>query len=155
MKTLAALVMVLIAAPPLVAAELPCESGWRPNSGGVSTAAAAALELDATIAAALRRVAATPGLAVGVLRRGEVVYARGFGVRHLETCAPVTPQSVFYLLSVTKSFTGMAAALLHEEGAIELDEALPVFPARGLGAAADPPGPDQPARPAQPLPGLP
>ncbi len=125
--TAVALWMYLLCALPLAAAELPCESGWRPNDGGVSTAEAVALELDAAIAGALERVAATPGLAVGVLRRGEVVYARGFGVRDLETCAPVTPESVFYLLSVTKSFTGMAAAVLQEEGAIELDKALPEY----------------------------
>lgn len=116
--------LALLCAAPLIAAELPCPAGWAPHDSGVVSPRAAALGLDAVIQKALETVAATPGLAVGILADGEVIYSRGFGVRTLDTCAPVTPESVFYLLSVTKSFTGMLAALLQEEGTLELDQPL-------------------------------
>lgn len=110
---------------PAAAATLPCAGGWRPNAGAAQgSATAESLSLDATIQQALELVGATPGLAVGILRDGEVIYARGFGVADLESCAPITPETSFYLLSLTKSFTGMLAALLQEEGTLELDQPL-------------------------------
>ena len=51
-----------------------------------------------------------------MVKNDRLVYARGFGYRDLETCEPVGPDTRFYLKSTTKSFTGMVAALLHEEG---------------------------------------
>ncbi|MCB1035309.1 MAG: beta-lactamase family protein, partial [Acidobacteria bacterium] len=102
------------------AAGEPCPLDAFPaNGGGVLDPAVVELHLDARISEALLAVGATPGLAVGVVEGDRVVYARGFGRRSLETCEPVTPSTLFYLLSVTKSFTGMAAALLHEDGKVK------------------------------------
>ncbi|HWK88528.1 MAG TPA: serine hydrolase domain-containing protein, partial [Longimicrobium sp.] len=42
-----------------------------------------------------------PGLAVAVVRRGGPVYLRGFGVRDVQSRAPVTPSTVFYIASST------------------------------------------------------
>ena len=47
------------------------------------------------------------GLAVAVVRDGEVE-ARGFGVRDLGTGAPVTPETMFHLASVSKPFVATA-----------------------------------------------
>ena len=121
---LSIMVLVVAAGAPVTGAGLPCPSGWKVHESGTVSARAEALRLDETIHAALQSIAATPGLAVGVVADGEVVYSRGFGVRDLETCDRVTPKSIFYLLSATKSFTGMAAAVLQEEGAFELDRSL-------------------------------
>ena len=51
-----------------------------------------------------------PGCAVGVVRSGSLVHARGFGIGNLDHGIPITPRSVFYLASVAKQFT--AAAVL-------------------------------------------
>ncbi len=45
----------------------------------------------------------TAGLAVAV-RRGDEVVARGFGVRDVRTGAPVAPETMFHLASVSKPF---------------------------------------------------
>ena len=127
MRTPVASLLLLGLVGPLGAADLPCPAGWAPHASGVVSPRATELGLDETIQGALEAVPVTPGLAVGILHEGEVVYARGFGARDLDTCAPVTPESIFYLLSVTKSFTGMAAALLHEEGALEIDQSLDTY----------------------------
>lgn len=65
-----------------------------------------------------------PGAAVAVVVGDEVVYLGGVGVTDLDTGQPVTPESVFYIASVTKSFVGMLAAVLEDEGAIRLDQSL-------------------------------
>jgi CubicO group peptidase (beta-lactamase class C family) len=54
---------------------------------------------------------AVAGLAMAVLREGAVV-ARGFGVRDLRTGAPVTPETMFHLASVSKPFVATAIVSL-------------------------------------------
>jgi CubicO group peptidase (beta-lactamase class C family) len=72
-----------------------------------------------------------PGLAVGVVQDGEVIYQRGFGVRSLDSGEPVTTRSLFHLASVSKPFVATAIMQLVEQGGIDLDapvqEYLPDF----------------------------
>lgn len=65
-----------------------------------------------------------PGLGVGIVHDGEIVYARGFGVQSLETPLPVTLDSIFCIASVTKCFVACAMMQLAEAGKIELDTPL-------------------------------
>ncbi|HXN30223.1 MAG TPA: serine hydrolase [Polyangiaceae bacterium] len=62
-----------------------------------------------------------PGLAVGVVERGHIVFARGFGYRDVDKRLPVTPDTLFPLGSCSKAFTATAIALLADEGRIALD----------------------------------
>jgi len=62
-----------------------------------------------------------PGMAVSVVRGGELVYAAGFGVADVASGRAVTPETLFYVASTTKSFTGTAAALLDRRGVVALD----------------------------------
>ena len=64
-------------------------------------------------------------MAVAVVREGEVV-ARGFGVRDVRTGAPVTPETMFHLASVSKPFVAtavvsLATALDGREPLLDLD----------------------------------
>lgn len=63
-----------------------------------------------------------PGLAVAVVQRGQVVNLRGYGLASIELDAPVTPDTVFELASVTKQFTAAAIMKLVEEGRVGLDD---------------------------------
>jgi CubicO group peptidase (beta-lactamase class C family) len=63
-----------------------------------------------------------PGMAVGVVANGEVVYARGFGVASLDDRRPVTPETLFHMASITKPFVGTAVIQLVEEGLVALDD---------------------------------
>ena len=81
----------------------------------------------------------TPGVAVGIVLDGELVYAKGFGVSEVGSDQPVTPQSVFQLSSIAKTATSTAIMQLAEEGEIDLDapvtDYLPYFQlADGRGA---------------------
>ena len=56
-----------------------------------------------------------PGVA-GLVERGRLVFARGFGYRDASTHLPVTPDTLFALGSCSKAFTATAIALLADEG---------------------------------------
>jgi len=69
----------------------------------------------------------SPGAAVAVIRDGEVVHARGYGLANLELGVPITPKSVFYLCSVSKQFTAASIALLEQQGKLSLDDDIRKF----------------------------
>jgi CubicO group peptidase (beta-lactamase class C family) len=61
------------------------------------------------------------GLATGVVKAGELLYAQGFGVRNLDTREPITPRTLFHLASVSKPFVATAVIQLAERGKLALD----------------------------------
>ena len=61
-----------------------------------------------------------PGLALAVIQRGQVVKLAGYGLASVELDAPVTPDTVFELASVTKQFTAAAVMKLVEDGKVAL-----------------------------------
>lgn len=62
-----------------------------------------------------------PGVAVAIVMGEQIAFARGYGYRDLKSCDRVYSDTRFYLKSTTKTLLGLSAAILHEEGAIELD----------------------------------
>src|ERR1700754_993307 len=63
-----------------------------------------------------------PGAVMGVVVDGELVWVKVAGVRETENKAPVTPETVFRIASMTKSFTAMAILKLRDEGKLSLDD---------------------------------
>ncbi len=78
-------------------------------------------DLEAIDALLERQVAANriPGLAVAIVQGGEVVFAKGYG--EAAPGVPVTPNTQFYIGSVTKSFTALAVMQLVQDGKLALD----------------------------------
>jgi CubicO group peptidase (beta-lactamase class C family) len=64
----------------------------------------------------------TPGCVLGVIRDGNFVYKRGYGMGSLELRIPLTPESVFYMGSVSKQFTAASVMLAAEQGYLSLDD---------------------------------
>ena len=58
----------------------------------------------------------TPGAAIAVVSGDRQVFSKGFGVADIETGAPVTPDTLFRIGSVTKMFTAAVLATLAAEG---------------------------------------
>jgi CubicO group peptidase (beta-lactamase class C family) len=73
----------------------------------------------------------TPGAAVAVVSGDRLVFAKGFGVANIETGAPVTPDTLFRIGSVTKMFTAAVLAILAEERRIKINEPIGKY-AKGL-----------------------
>ena len=67
---------------------------------------------------------ALPGLAIAVVFQDKVVYAKGFGVRDVNTKAPVDADTVFQLASVSKPIGSTVVAELVGEGKISWDSKL-------------------------------
>lgn len=63
-----------------------------------------------------------PGMAVAVVEDGQMVYARGFGVRKLGSEAPVDENTVFGVASLTKAMTAAALAMLVDEGKLNWND---------------------------------
>ncbi|MBX3444011.1 MAG: serine hydrolase [Planctomyces sp.] len=63
-----------------------------------------------------------PGLAVLVQQQGQPAYMRCVGLATLEDRRPVTPQTMFELASVTKSITGTAVLILHEQRKLNVSD---------------------------------
>ena len=79
--------------------------------------------------------AKSPGAAVLVIKDGQPVFQRGYGVTDLRTLHKIDEHTNFRLASVTKQFTAMAIMLLVHDGKLRYDETLtevfPEFPAYG------------------------
>jgi CubicO group peptidase (beta-lactamase class C family) len=64
----------------------------------------------------------SPGCALGIFANGEIVYTRGYGEANLDHNIPITPETVFYVGSVSKQFAAAAVAILVDRGVIDLDD---------------------------------
>ncbi|MDX1999162.1 MAG: serine hydrolase domain-containing protein [Thermoanaerobaculia bacterium] len=95
--------------------------------------AAAAPDVAAELAAALRESAGLPGLSVAVGVGDRVVWSAGFGVANLETPSAVTAETRFRCASVSKVVTVAALVRLANRGVVDLDAPiqtyLPDYPA--------------------------
>lgn len=64
----------------------------------------------------------TPGLAVGIVKDGQVIFAEGFGKRDVDKNLPATAKTRFILGSTTKAFTTMAMGILVDDGKLDWDK---------------------------------
>ncbi len=75
--------------------------------------------LSDEITSGMRRLP-IPGLAVGVWHAG-IEQAAGFGVTSVENPLPITPDTLFQVGSISKTFTATALMMLLEAGKVDLD----------------------------------
>ena len=66
----------------------------------------------------------SPGCAIGIVENGDFIYKRGYGMGSLELWVPLSPESVFYMGSVSKQFTAASVVLAAEQGYLSLDDDL-------------------------------
>lgn len=85
----------------------------------IDTAVAA---LDGIVEDAMKRTG-LPGLAVGVVYKDKVIYAKGFGVREVGKPAAIDVDTRFLLASVSKPIASTIVARLVGEGVVKWDDA--------------------------------
>jgi len=75
------------------------------------------------------------GASVAVVKGGETVVVKGYGLADLELDVPTPPRATYEIGSVTKQFTAAAILLLAEQGKLSLDDELtkflPDYPTQG------------------------
>ena len=73
-----------------------------------------------------------PGCALGIIKEGKLIYAKGYGMANMEYNIPNSASSVFRIGSTSKQFTAACIVLLAEKGKLNLDDNLkslfPDFP---------------------------
>ena len=68
-----------------------------------------------------------PGAAAIVVKNGQTVFRKGYGMANLELSVPIEPDMVFRLGSITKQFTAVAILMLLEQHKLSLDDPITRF----------------------------
>lgn len=76
------------------------------------------------------------GVTVGVMKDGQVIFAKGYGLARLADKTPVATETLFAVGSVTKQFTCSVALQLQQEGKLSFDDRIARYEP-GLTRAAD------------------
>lgn len=81
----------------------------------------------------LRKANHIPGLAAAVVKDQELAWSKGFGSSHFDTgdgneYKAVTPETPFWIASVTKTFLGLLFLQLDEQGTITLENQMNEMP---------------------------
>ncbi|UEQ76985.1 serine hydrolase domain-containing protein [Chryseobacterium arthrosphaerae] len=63
-----------------------------------------------------------PGMAVGIIRDGKIIYKKTYGLANLEDKIPVTDSTAFDIASVSKQFTAFIMLLAEREGRLSLED---------------------------------
>ncbi|HSY86480.1 MAG TPA: serine hydrolase domain-containing protein, partial [Verrucomicrobiae bacterium] len=78
-------------------------------------------DLDGYIAKGMKTFD-VPGLAIGVVHNGQLVYQKGFGVRSKSGGGPVDPRTVFQIGSTSKAFLATTLAIMVDRGKLRWDD---------------------------------
>ncbi|MBI9045427.1 MAG: serine hydrolase [Anaerolineaceae bacterium] len=65
-----------------------------------------------------------PGMSIAVIKDGKVVWTRSFGFKSIEQSTAATPDSLYCIGSVSKSFTAIAIMQLVEQGKLNLTDSI-------------------------------
>jgi len=75
------------------------------------------------------------GIGIGVMKKGEIILAAGYGDADVENKIKATEHTIFRIGSITKQFTAAGILLLAERGKLSLDDEItkyfPDFPVNG------------------------
>ena len=63
-----------------------------------------------------------PGIAVGIIKNGEIEHLRGYGVREVGKEGTVDGDTLFAIASNSKAFTAAALAILVDDGVLDWDD---------------------------------
>ena len=86
----------------------------------------------------MMREAGLPGFSIAVVKDGRTVHAAGFGARDPQRNLPATPDTLYGIGSVTKSFVAIAILQLAEQGKLRLDDQVTLHVPLELGRPGQP-----------------
>nr|WP_321231637.1 serine hydrolase [uncultured Psychroserpens sp.] len=80
--------------------------------------------IEAFISNTLKKFPEIPGLAISIVKDGKPFYSKAYGYTDISSKTKATIQSPYYIASATKSFVGLLATQLEEEGILDLDRSI-------------------------------
>ncbi len=86
-----------------------------------STASAQADKVDEFVTAEMQK-RKIPGLSIAIVKNGEIVKAKGYGLASVELNAPASPETIYQSGSIGKQFTATLVMMLVEEGKMSLSD---------------------------------
>lgn len=86
------------------------------------TSVKAALPKLENLATTLQKKTGVPGLAIAVIYKDQIVYLKGFGVREAGKPAPVDPDTVFQIASLSKPIASTVVAAVVGDGLVKWDD---------------------------------
>lgn len=110
----------------LAAATLTSACTTSMNTTSTPKLSAESAAIDSTVRS-IFALDIAPGISVVVARDTSIIYVAGMGYADVEARRPFTPATEFYIASTTKSFTGLAAAILDGEGRFRLAAPLSAY----------------------------
>ncbi|QNA87559.1 serine hydrolase [Massilia sp. Dwa41.01b] len=115
--------MKRIAAAILIAFSSAGANAWAetPAAPAAEPAVASSFDLEQDVTRVMKAFD-VPGIAIAIVKDGQVVAAQGFGVRKLGEPARVDGQTLFEIASNSKAFTAAALAMLVDEGKLKWDD---------------------------------
>ena len=102
---------------------------WESTAYAQSVSSTVASDLDQIVRDTIQANTSfrDAGIAVGVIKDGEVIFANGYGFRDWAQHLPVTSQTRFAIGSNTKSFTALGLGILKDRGtSVPFDFDIPV-----------------------------
>jgi CubicO group peptidase (beta-lactamase class C family) len=69
----------------------------------------------------------SPGAAIAVIRNGEALLEKGYGLADLKSGTPIDAHTVFNIASVSKQFTAMAVMILADRGKLNYSDPISKF----------------------------
>ena len=106
--------------PPTPVPPTPEPTPVPPASTPDSLDATTVAKIEALVEQTMQKYS-IPGFALGIVKDGHPIYAKGFGVAEVGSDRPVTSRSIFHTASVNKTVVATAIMQLAEAGKIDLD----------------------------------
>lgn len=69
----------------------------------------------------------SPGCAIGIVFKGDLIYAKGYGMADIENSIPNSPDKLFDIASTSKQFNAISLLLLQEQGKLSLEDLVKKF----------------------------
>jgi len=101
---------------------LPLEPSILPEKDTIHTQGTSTLDDLRKNITEIMKCKHVPGLAIGVVHKGKVVFSEGFGIANATSGDLVTDDSIFGIASMSKAFAGAALGILQDRGVLTFND---------------------------------
>lgn len=84
-------------------------------------------EIERKIDSIFQSYEGRPGVALAVVKNGQTLFKKGYGLSNLEYDIPITPETIFDVSAVAKQITAACVFLLEREGKLSLNDPIQKF----------------------------
>jgi CubicO group peptidase (beta-lactamase class C family) len=99
---------------------MPNAGDGTPAANSFTNPPPTALAVDDSFFVTRLPIANAPGASMAIVKHGQLVWTKGYGYADIATQRPVTPDTLFMLMSISKTFTATAFLQLAERSALGL-----------------------------------